>query len=54
VTVGGTKLTESEFEIVSCTNNIKKGNATITIKGKGNYGGTKTIRFKIKSKGFSW
>lgn len=54
VTVGGTKLMESEFDIVSCTNNIKKGNATITIKGKRNYGGTKTIRFKIQSKGFLW
>ena len=54
VTVGGTKLTESEFEIVGCTNNVKKGNATITLKGKGNYGGTKTVRFKIQSKGFLW
>ena len=54
VTVNGTKLTESEFEIVSCTNNIKKGNASVTIKGKGNYGGTKTVRFKIQSKGFLW
>jgi len=54
VTVGGTKLAESEFEIVSCTNNIKKGKASITIKGKGNYGGTKTIKFTIKSKGFFW
>lgn len=50
--VGGTKLTESEFEIVSCANNINKGNATIIIKGMGNYGGTKTISFKIQSKGF--
>ncbi|GFI24328.1 hypothetical protein IMSAGC011_03125 [Lachnospiraceae bacterium] len=54
VTVGGTKLAESEFEIVSCTNNIKKGKASITIKGRGNYGGTKTIKFTIKSKGFLW
>lgn len=54
ITVGGTKLAESEFEIVSCTNNMKKGKASITIKGKGNYGGTKTIKFTIKSKGFLW
>lgn len=54
VTVGGTKLAESEFEIVGCTNNIKKGKASITIKGVGNYGGTKTVKFTIKSKGLSW
>jgi len=54
VSVGGVKLQEAEFEIVSCTNNIKKGKASITIKGVGNYGGTKTLKFTIKSKGFSW
>ena len=54
VTVGGNKLTASEFEIVSCTNNIKKGKASITIRGMGNYGGTKTVKFTIKSKGFTW
>ena len=54
ITVGGTKLSESEFEIVSCTNNIKKGKASVTIKGVGNYGGTKTIKFTIKSRGFLW
>lgn len=54
VTVGGKKLAASEFEIVGCTNNIKKGKASITIKGTGNYGGTKTVKFTIKSKGFTW
>lgn len=54
VTVGGNKLAASDFEIVSCTNNVKKGKASITIKGMRNYGGTKTVKFTIKSKGFSW
>ena len=47
VTIGGTKLMESEFEIVDCTNNIKKGNATITIKAKETMAAQK--RFVLKS-----
>ncbi len=54
VYVGKYKLKETEFEIVSCKNNIKKGKASITIKGIGNFGGTKTAKFSINSKGFSW
>ena len=40
---------ETDYEIVSSsyTNNIKKGSATVTIRGKGEYGGTKTVKFKI-------
>ena len=47
-------LKPDDFEIVGYTNNIKKGTATVTIKGIGNYGGTKNIKFRIKAKGFSW
>lgn len=54
VYVGKYKLKETEFEIVSCKNNIKKGKASITIKGIGNFSGTKTAKFSINSKGFSW
>ena len=49
-------LTADDYEIVSYNNNVKKGTATVIIKGIGNYGGTKKITFKIKSKkvGFLW
>lgn len=45
-----------DFEIVSTTykNNRYKGNASVTIKGINNYGGTKNITFKIGSKGLIW
>ena len=54
IKIGGVKLAKEDYEIVSYTNNVNKGTATVVIKGVGNYGGTKTIKFKIKSKPFSW
>jgi hypothetical protein len=49
-------LTADDYEIVSYSNNVKKGTATVIIRGVGNFGGTKKITFKIKSKkvGFLW
>ena len=49
-------LAADDYEIVSYSNNVKKGTATVIIKGVGNYGGTQKITFKIKSKkvGFLW
>ncbi|MDE7185359.1 MAG: hypothetical protein K2O40_13055, partial [Lachnospiraceae bacterium] len=41
---------ETDFTIVGYGNNSKTGNATITIRGNGKYGGTKTIKFKILPK----
>jgi uncharacterized protein YjdB len=35
---------------LSYKNNVKPGTATVTIKGKGNFSGSKTIKFKIKRK----
>ncbi|MBQ6537950.1 MAG: hypothetical protein IJL75_03495 [Eubacterium sp.] len=32
---------------LSYKNNVKKGTATLTIKGKGNYKGTRTVKYKI-------
>lgn len=52
--VGKTTLAPTDYEIVSYSNNVKKGTATVVVKGVGNYGGTCTIKFKIKSKVFSW
>ena len=39
-----------DFTIVGYSNNIKTGNAALTIRGTGKYGGTKTVKFKILPK----
>ena len=46
----------SQYEILpdSYVNNRKKGTASVTIKGIGNYGGTRTVKFTIRPKGFLW
>lgn len=54
VKLGGTTLTENDFEIVGYSNNIKKGTAKVTIRGKGKYGGTKQVSFKILSQNMQW
>ncbi|MDE7321924.1 MAG: type I pullulanase [Lachnospiraceae bacterium] len=46
-------LTHNDFEIVGYTNNIKKGTAKVTIRGLGEYGGTKTVTFKITAQPMS-
>ncbi len=38
----------------SYRNNVKKGTASVTIKGMGDYGGTKTVKFKITAKKITW
>ena len=50
VRFGKNTLTSNDYDIVNYQNNVKKGKATITIKGKGNYGGTKKYTFKINPK----
>lgn len=46
--VDGTELIlGQDYVITGYTNNIKKGTAYVTIKGKGVYGGTKTVKFSI-------
>ena len=51
----GTKLTlDKDFVIDSYVNNVKKGTASVTIKGIGNYGGTKKVTFKITSRDVKW
>lgn len=54
VKISGTVLEPDDYEIVRYDNNVKKENASVTIRGQGNYGGTKTVRFTIGAKGFSW
>lgn len=52
VKVGSTILNSSDYEIVGYSNNVKKGTATVTLKGIGNYGGTITVKYKIVEKSF--
>ncbi len=54
VKISGKTLGSDCYEIVKCDNNVNKGKAFITIKGVGDYGGVKTVPFKIKGKGFLW
>jgi len=54
VVVNGTTLTKDDYIITGYSNNVQKGNATVTIQGIGQYGGTKSVKFTIKSKGFLW
>lgn len=44
----------SIFEITGYSNNIKKGTAKVTIHGIGEYGGSKTVSFKINAKPMIW
>lgn len=56
VKVKGQSLDVSQYEIVSGSykNNVKKGTASVTIRGVDNYGGTKVVKFTIRAKGFLW
>ena len=50
VKMGKNILRDEDYEIVGYSNNIQKGSAIVTIRGTGNYGGTKTIKFTIKAR----
>ncbi len=54
IKIGKTILADTDYEIVDYKNNIKKGTATIVVRGTGDYGGTKKATFKIAAKGFKW
>ena len=43
-------LSAENYEIVSITGNKSVGTATVTLSGKGAYGGTKNVTFKISAK----
>ncbi|GEM_PF-4575120 len=49
IVVNKKELSPDDYDILSYTKNTEKGTATVTIAGKGNYGGTKTVKFKIAS-----
>lgn len=56
VKLGGKVLEPEDYEIVSSSyvNNVKKGTAKVTIRGRGEYAGTKTISFKIQAQSMKW
>ncbi len=39
---------ENDYEIVSYSNNVNVGVATVVLRGKGNFGGVATVKFNIK------
>lgn len=51
VVLNGVMLRKEDYEIVGYENNINQGSGKVTIRGKGSYGGTKTVNFKIGKKG---
>ncbi len=53
VRVSGTKLTPTIDYTMTYKNNVNVGEATMTLTGKGNYTGTRTVKFKIVSKSIS-
>lgn len=54
VVVNKQTLQKTDYEIVGYKNNKVKGTASVTIKGLGNYGGTKTVNYKIEGLGLKW
>lgn len=54
VKIGSTILTEDDFDIIGYSDNVEKGTAKLIIQGKGDFGGTKTVKFRIRSKGIFW
>lgn len=56
VRIKGKPVDAGQYEIVpgSYKNNVRKGTASVTIRGVDNYGGTKTVKFTIRAKGFLW
>ncbi len=46
----------TDYEIVqdSYVNHIKKGTASVTVRGKGSYGGRKTVKFRIVQRKMEW
>jgi hypothetical protein len=52
IKIGKTELTRDDYEIVEYSNNEKAGTATMIIRGRGIYGGTKKVTFKIVKRSF--
>ncbi|MDE7321210.1 MAG: hypothetical protein K2N73_00520 [Lachnospiraceae bacterium] len=53
VTYRNTEVKSDEYDIISYSKNDKKGSATLVVQGKGQYGGTKKVTFKINARGMN-
>ncbi|MCR5222539.1 MAG: InlB B-repeat-containing protein [Lachnospiraceae bacterium] len=48
---GNAAISEDDYEILNnYSNNTKPGTASVTLRGKGNYAGVKTVTFKIRQR----
>lgn len=54
VVLGKDTLKQEDYEIVSYSNNVSKGTAKVTIRGVGNYAGTKTFNLPIQAQQLVW
>ena len=54
VKIGKTVLAKTDYEIAGYMNNAAAGTGKVTIRGIGNYGGTKTVNFKINAKSINY
>ncbi|MGN0387107.1 MAG: InlB B-repeat-containing protein [Lachnospiraceae bacterium] len=54
VQLGKDTLGSEDYEIVSYSNNVIKGTAKVTIRGVGNYAGTKTFNLPIQAQQLIW
>ncbi len=54
VTLGKTVLSAADYEIISYNNNINKGTGKLTIRGIGQYGGTRVATFAIAARTTSY
>lgn len=54
VKFGKTEMSKTDYEIVGYSNNNSTGTGKITLRGVGNYGGEKTVSFKISAKSFMY
>lgn len=49
ISIGGVALTADDYDIIEYSNNVEKGKGKLVIRGRGVYGGTKTLIFNIDS-----
>ncbi|MCM1090924.1 MAG: pectinesterase family protein [Butyrivibrio sp.] len=56
VKVGGADVAKENYMVLpgSYINNVKKGTAQVTLIGLNEYGGAKTVKFKIGARKFNW
>ncbi len=54
VKIGKTVLAKTDYEILGYENNVNKGTGKVIIRGIGNYGGIKTVSFKINNKSMNY